>query len=207
VIKIWSELPGARRREIVADVATVVWVWFWGSLALRVYEFLVSFAEAGRLVRGGGEALADVGVSAGNSLRGLPLVGDAAGSALTRGFAGASTPIVSAGRELESFVILVALTLGLLLVAVPLVPWLIRYLPWRAERLRRIRSAHKAIRTSPLKAGLRSPEVERVLAGRALNRLEWADLLEYTNDPIGDWQLGRYEGLVRAEMEHAGLRP
>jgi hypothetical protein len=207
VIKIWSELPGARIREVVADVATVAWVWFWGSLALRVYDFLVSFAEAGRLVRGGGEALQDFGVRAGESLRGLPVVGEAAAGALTRGFAGASTPIVSAGRELESFVIIVALTLGLLLAAVPLVPWLARYLPWRAERLRRIRSAHKAIRTSPASAGVRPAEVERVLAGRALNRLEWADLLEYTNDPIGDWQRGRYDRLVRAEMEQAGLRP
>ena len=29
MIKIWSELPSARSKELVADVATLVWVVFW----------------------------------------------------------------------------------------------------------------------------------------------------------------------------------
>ncbi len=35
--KIWSELPVARMKEQVADVATLVWTVFWGSLAWRLF--------------------------------------------------------------------------------------------------------------------------------------------------------------------------
>ena len=208
MVKLWSELPGARMREVAADVATGAWLWFWGSLAWSLFSLIVGFAEAGRLVRGGGQNLQAAGGSLAEPLRGMPLVGEGVADAVQRGFTGASAPIISAGRELESFVVVVAVTLAALLAAVPIVPWLMRYLPWRAARLRRIRSAHRAIRVAPrpaLKAD--SPEVERILAGRALNRLDWSTLLDYTPDPIGDWQRGRHDRLARAELEEAGLRP
>jgi hypothetical protein len=208
MLKVWSELRVARLREIAADVATAAWVWFWGSLAFSLYSLIVGFAEAGRLVRGGGQGLQEAGVGLSERLRNLPLVGEGVADALLRGFAGASTPIVSAGTELETFVTIVALTLGLLLAAVPLVPWLTRYLPWRAARLRRVRAAHSAIRVAPRPAlTADSPEVRRILAARAINRLDWSTLLEYTPDPIGDWQRGQHDRLARAELEQAGLRP
>ena len=30
MIKLWSELPGARSKELIADIATIIWVVFWG---------------------------------------------------------------------------------------------------------------------------------------------------------------------------------
>ena len=39
MIKIWSELPVARTKEQVADVATLLWVIFWGSIAVRLFLF------------------------------------------------------------------------------------------------------------------------------------------------------------------------
>jgi|GEM_PF-4467739 len=44
MIKIWSELPVARAKEQVADVATLLWVLFWGSIVWRLFQFLASFA-------------------------------------------------------------------------------------------------------------------------------------------------------------------
>ena len=46
MIKLWSELPGARTKELVADVATIVWVVFWGNIVWQLFQFLSSFAEA-----------------------------------------------------------------------------------------------------------------------------------------------------------------
>ena len=208
MVKIWSELPGARSREVLADVATAAWVFFWGSLALGLYSFLIGFVEAGRLVRGGGESLQAAGLRLGDTLGGLPLIGAGMSDAVRGGFEGAGAPIVAAGGEIETFVALVAVVLALVLLAVPLVPWLTRYVPWRLERLRRVRAAHRAIRRAP--AGVRETatptEIERLLAGRAIHRLEWTTLLEFTPDPIGDWQAGRFDRLARAEYEQAGLR-
>ena len=48
MIKLWSELPAARTREQIADVATLVWVVFWGNVVWQLFQFLSGFAEAGR---------------------------------------------------------------------------------------------------------------------------------------------------------------
>jgi hypothetical protein len=94
--------------------------------------------------------------------------------------------------------------LALLLALVALGPWLARYLPWRWERVRRLQAAHRAIRTAP-KPG--TAEVQRTLAMRAIARLEYQTLLEFTPDPFGDWAGGRHERLARAELASVGLRP
>lgn len=205
--KIWSELPEPRMREIVADLATLAWVLFWGSIAWTLYSFLAGFAEAGRLVRGGGEGLQAAGAEVGGHLGGLPLVGEQVSAAVRSGFNGAGGPIVSAGLELESFAIVVAATLALILVLVPLLPWLFLYLPWRLERIRRLRGGHRAIRRPAAAQPVPDGSVDRVLASRALHRLEWSELLEYSPDPIGDWEAGRFDRLARAEYDSVGLRP
>jgi hypothetical protein len=203
MLKIWSELPVARTKEQIADVATLVWVVFWGSLIWQLFQFLASFAEAGRTVRRGGEGLIQGGRALGDSLAGIPLVGTQARDVAQAAFAGAGQPLSDFGTELEQFIFVIALVLTLLLALVSLGPWLARYLPWRWERLRRVRSAHRVVRTAP-KIG--ADGVERVLAMRAVTRLDYADLLEFTPDPIGDWADGRHDRLARAELASVGLR-
>ncbi len=75
MIKLWSELPRARSREMLADFTTLIWVVFWSVVAWRLFEFLSSFAEAGRSVQAGGETMVQGGRDLGESLAGLPLVG------------------------------------------------------------------------------------------------------------------------------------
>jgi hypothetical protein len=70
--------------------------------------------------------------------------------------------------------------------------------------LRRMRAAHRAIRTAPDSA---DNDIERVLAMRAVARLDYASLLEHTPDPLGDWTRGRHDRLAKAELASEGLRP
>jgi hypothetical protein len=42
---------------------------------------------------------------------------------------------------------------------------------------------------------------------RAVTRLDYTDLLEFTPDPLGDWANGRHDRLARAELASVGLRP
>ena len=204
MIKIWSELRVARMKEQVADVATLIWVVFWGSIVWQLFVFLSSFAEAGRAVRTGGQAMAQGGANLGDSLAGLPLVGSQVRDLATAAFVGASRPLSDFGTELEQFIFVVALVLALLLALVTMTPWLTRYLPWRWERLQRVRSAHRAIRTAPK---VSDAKVQTALAMRAVTRLDYATLLEFTPDPIGDWASGRHDRLARAELASVGLRP
>ena len=204
MIKIWSELRGARLKEQVADLATLVWVVFWGSIVWQLFQFLSSFAAAGRTIRDGGQSMVQSGQGFGDSLAGLPLVGSQVRDIARDAFAGAGQPLSDFGTQLEQFIFVVALVLAVLLALVTLGPWLVRYLPWRWERLRRVRSAHRAIRTAP---DVGDARIATALALRAVTRLDYATLLEYTPDPLGDWARGRHDRLARAELASVGLRP
>jgi hypothetical protein len=204
VIKIWSELRIARLKEQVADLSTIFWVTIWGGLAWKLFQFLAGFADAGRTIRTGGQGMVQSGVDLGNSLAGVPLIGPQLQGIARDAFAGAGRPLSDFGTELEQFIVVVAAVLALLLALVTLVPWLQRYVPWRWQRLRRTRSAHRAIRIAP---GASGGKVEEVLAMRAVARLDYATLLEYTPDPLGDWARGRHDRLARAELASVGLRP
>lgn len=71
------------------------------------------------------------------------------------------------------------------------------------EPARRVRAAHRAIRTAPKVAGA---QIERALAMRAFTRLDYSTLLEYTPDPLGDWAGGRHDRLARAKLPTEELR-
>jgi len=204
MIKIWSELRVARLKEQVADLATLVWVLFWGNIAWQLFQFLAGFAEAGRTIRSGGQSMVQSGRDLGDSLARLPFVGSQVHDIARDAFAGAGQPLSDFGTQLEQFIFIVAVVLALLLALVTLVPWLTRYLPWRWERLRRVRAAHRVIRTAP---DVGDDSIERALAIRAFTRLDYSTLLEYTPDPLGDWVVGRHDRLARAELASVGLRP
>jgi len=202
--KIWSETPVARVKEQVADLATLAWVLFWGNLAWQLFQLLAGFAQAGRTIHSGGQTMIRGGRDLGESLSGIPLLGEGASDVVRKAFAGAGAPLSQFGTDLEQFILIVATVLTLLFALVTLGPWLARYLPWRWERLRRVRAAHRVIRTAP-KVG--RVQIERALAMRAVTRLDYSTLLEYTPDPLGDWAKGRHDRLARAELASVGLRP
>ena len=207
-MKIWSERPGARAREIVADALTMGWVVVWATIGIRLYGFLANLAAAGRLVGDGGSGITNAGVQVGAALQGIPLVGEGAADGVRGAFSGAGDPLMQFGTDLERLLIVVAALLGLLVVAVALAPWLNRYLPWRVARWRRLNAAARVIRRQRFAGAdaLEDTEVARILASRALHRLEYDELLEFTPDPFGDWVAGRHDRLVQAELDRIGLR-
>ena len=204
MIRIWSELPGARSKEVVADLATIGWLALWGSLAWQLFRFLADFAEAGRTIRAGGQTMVQSGRDLGESLAGVPLIGAQLRDVARNAFAGAGGPLTDFGTDLEQFILVVAAVLALLLALVTVVPWLSRYVPWRWTRLRRTRAGHRAIRVAP---GVAGAKVDQALALRAVTRLDYGTLLEFTPDPLGDWANGRHDRLARAELASVGLRP
>ena len=202
---IWSELPRARLGEWLADVATGVWVVVWVSFGWRVYLFLADLAGAGRIVRDSGVNLDAAGGDVAHALEGIPLIGPGAAETVGGAFSAAAQPLVTFGTDLERLLLTIALLLALLVVAVELVPWLNRYLPWRIARLRRLRAGVRVIRRAPV--GVDADRIQELLASRAVHRLEYDELLEFSPDPFGDWLAGRYDRLARAELSEVGLRP
>ena len=203
---IWSERPGPRLREVAADVATVAWLCLWVTLGLRLFDGLSQLAGAGRLIRDGGNNLLGAGGSVAGAVEGVPLVGEGAATSIRDAFDATARPVVQFGLDLERLLLIIAALLGLIVVAIAVVPWLNRYLPWRIERFRRLNAGARVIRRGALGA---SPgdrrQLEELLAARALHRLDYADLLAFTPDPFGDWHSGRFDRLIQAELESIGL--
>jgi hypothetical protein len=204
MLKFWSETPAARAREIVADLATWAWVALWAVIGVKIHDTISAFAEAGRVLQAGGTNIQGAGASLGDAFAQVPLVGAGIDDIATGVFDTAGDPFIYVGRELESMLILIARLLALLVVGIMLIPWLSRYLPWRAERLANVRAAHQAIRRAPV--DMSSAAVRQALATRAINRLPYSELLEHTSDPFGDFAAGHYERLARAELASVGLR-
>ena len=205
---IWSERPWSRARELAADIATLLWLSIWASLGIRLYGLLANLAGTGRLVREGGVGITNAGETIGSALERVPLVGEGAAAGVRGALASAGGPLITFGSDLERLLVIVSALLGLLLVAAAVVPWLNRYLPWRLAKWRRLNAASRAIRGSRRRhhGPIPEAELERLLASRALHRLEYDELLESTPDPFGDWLAGRYGRLADAELDRVGLQ-
>jgi hypothetical protein len=204
---IWSERPLMRAGEILADVTTLLWLTIWISLGARLYGLLANLAESGRLVRRGGSGITGAGESIGSALEGVPLIGEGAAEGIRGAMAAAGEPLVVFGTDLERVLIIIAAVLGAILVAVAIIPWLNRYLPWRIARWRRLNAAVRVIRRTKHGAEpIPDATLESLLASRAVNRLEYDELLEFTPDPFGDWVAERHDRLAMAELDRVGLR-
>jgi hypothetical protein len=109
-------------------------------------------------------------------------------------------PVEDLGARGEDSVHHLANLLGLIVFAVPALLVLGRLLPERLSQIRRLTAAARV-----LKAG-DDPQRRRVLAQRAAFSLPYSQLLTYTPDPLGDLAAQRYDSLVAAALEDAGLR-
>jgi hypothetical protein len=201
MVTFWSETPSRRRREVAADVATWVWVALWSVIAFRIHAAIAGYAEAGYALERGDAAIREAGSQVGSSLDGIPLVGQGAGEIAGRALGGAGDPFVVVGSEFVDLITLIARVLAIVALAVVIVPWLSRYLPWRAARLAELRSATTAMRRRPAGESL-----NRLPASRAIHRMSWEDLLVHSRDPLGEFAAGRYRALAKAELESVGLR-
>jgi hypothetical protein len=204
---IWSERPLMRAGEIAADIATLLWLTIWINFGVRLYGLLANLAESGRLVRDGGTGITDAGETIGSAIDGVPLIGEGAADGIRGALAAAGEPLIVFGTDLERLIIIIAAVLGALLVAVAIVPWLNRYLPWRIARWRRLNAASRVIRGSKHRTEpIAEATLQSLLASRAVHRLEYDELLEFSPDPFGDWVAGRHDRLAMAELDRVGLR-
>ena len=204
MLKFWSEVPAARAREVAADLATSAWVALWTVVGASIHDTIAAFAEAGRILQGGGLGIQGAGASLGGALRGVPLVGEGIDDLTSGAFVTAGEPFIFVGQELESL-----------------------RAPDRSTTCHpgRRRDAHPVVESlrplagpppghrpgsppghPPRPAQGLGSAMEQALATRAINRLSYADLLDHTPDPFGDFASGRFDRLARAELASVGLR-
>jgi hypothetical protein len=140
-------------------------------------------------------ALAAIGLKVHDAIDRLAVLGEGvrkAGGAVPFGI---GSPVEDLGRRGENDVHHLANLLGLVTFAIPAIVVVWHFLPRRVAQVRRLGIASRALAGAP----------ERELAMRAAFSLPYAQLLAWTDDPLGDLAAGRYESLVCAVLEDAGL--
>jgi hypothetical protein len=110
-------------------------------------------------------------------------------------------PVKDLGQRGEDSVHRLANLLGLAIFGIPALLLVWRMVPDRIAQIRSLTAAARVLRARD------DPERRRVLAQRAAFSLPYGQLLAYTADPLGDFAAERYDALVAAAFEDAGLRP
>ena len=137
--------------------------------------------------------------SAAGAVNGIPLVGGSLAGALRDAGNGSGGNVATIGQNGEDRVHRLALELGFLVFVLPTILLLVIAVPPRVRQIRKLGAAREAL------GDTQSPEHRRLLAMRAAFGLSYLTLLSYTHDPLGDLAAGRYDPLVAAALDDAGI--
>ena len=201
-MKLYPEVPRRRTRSVVVDVALVVTVVVFALLGNWVHDSVDELAGLGQGVQDAGQSVREGFGTAAGAVEDTPLVGDDVADGLRDAGGATGGRTVSAGRAGEESAHDLADLLGWLTFLIPTGLVLYRFVPARVREVRTLTDASQVLRAGPVDVG----ERRRLLAMRAAFALPYGDLLRHTRDPLGDLEAGRYDGLVRAALEDAGLR-
>lgn len=199
-MKIYPEVPARRARSIAVDVAVLVCLVMFALLGGWVHDSVDELAGLGRGVQDAGESVREGFGSAAGAVEDTPVVGDDVASGLRDAGGSTGGRTVEAGRAGEQSAHDLADLLGWLTFLIPSGLVLHRFLPGRLREVRTLTHASRAL------ARVDEPERRRLLAMRAAFALPYGQLLRHTSDPLGDLEAGRYDALVAAALEDAGLR-
>ena len=198
-MKLYADTAVRRTTQVVGDVLLLLWLVAWVWIGVQVHDGTMALAGPGRQTQSSATDLADSLAGAGDSLRGLPVVGDAAAQPLD-GASSASRSIAgAAGDEVEA-VGRLALWLGLSIAAIPILVVMAFYVP---VRWRFVRRATAGARFVDAAADL------DLFALRALARQPLHVLARVSDDPAGAWRDRDPDvvlALGRLELREAGLR-
>jgi hypothetical protein len=199
-VRLYPDIPASRRSAFVRDLLVLLLLLALAWLGLKVHDSVQSLASVPRGVADSGGALRDGFGAAGDAVGDAPVIGGSLRDALRDAGTGAGGRIEETGRAGVEDVNHLANLLGLLMFLLPAAVLLATYLPDRFRDVRRLTAAARAIGPEL------TPERRHSLAARAAYGLPYERLTRHTRDPLGDLEAGRYDGLVAAALEDAGLR-
>ena len=199
-LKFYPDVPSRRSKAILADVVVVALLAFFGWVAVVVRDAVDQLSVLGNGVREGGLSVQNGFGSAADSIRGVPLVGGNLADALQGAGSASGGNVAALGKQGADSVHHLALVLGLVVFVLPALLVLAVYLPRRVRQVRRLTAAAGVL------AYPNDQERVRLLAMRAVLGLPYGTLATYTRDPFGDLAEARYDPLLQAVFDDAGIR-
>jgi hypothetical protein len=200
-MRLYPDIPGRRAETVARDAVVLVLLALFGWFGFAVHDAVDRLAVLGEGVDGAGTAVQGGFDSAADKVEGTPLVGDRIADGLRSAGEGTGGNVADLGQRGERSVHRLADLLGALVFALPSLLLVLAWLPPRARQVRTLTAAERAL------ADPGSPERRRLVAMRAAFSLPYAHLLRFTRDPLGDLAAERYDQLVAAALDDAGLRP
>jgi hypothetical protein len=198
-MRLYPDTPDDRGRAVARDALVLVTLFVLAWLALKVHDAVDELAVLGSGVADSGEAVQGGFEAAGDAVDGVPVVGGELGDALSDAGQGTGGEVADAGRDGEERVHDLANLMGVLFFAIPASILLVLTLPGRIRQVRELNASERVLDVT-------SEERRQLVAMRAAFGLPARELARHTKDPIGDLAEGRYDALIDAAYDEAGLR-
>ncbi|RSM68725.1 hypothetical protein DMB66_12185 [Actinoplanes sp. ATCC 53533] len=199
-MKMYADRLPTAIRQLLTDLLVVFWVYAWIRAGIWINDMVEKLGVPGQKLQEAGTGIAGNLGDIGGKVGRVPLVGDE----LTAPFnsaADAAKSLAEAGRQQQEVVDNLALTMALLIIAVPLALVLFLWLPLRLRWMRRAAVAAK-VRNEPAGQDLLAL---RALASRPLN-----ELAKLGPDIAQSWRNGdaaAVRALAALELKELGLKP
>jgi hypothetical protein len=198
-MRLYPDTADDRGRAVAKDALVLLTLFVLAWLALKVHDAVDQLAVLGSGVRESGEAVETGFEQAGEAASGIPVVGGDVEEALRDAGSGTGGEVAQAGSDGEDKVHDLADLLGLLFFAIPASILLVATLPGRIRQFRELNATERLLDVT-------SEERRRLVAMRAAFGLPARELARHTKDPLGDLAEGRYDPLIAAAYDEAGLR-
>jgi len=196
-VKLYAETAGLRARQLLGDLGVLAWTAVSVAAGLTLYRLVEKLAVPGARVEQAGSNFAGDVAEIQQKVGRLPVVGNELQGPFGR-LSGVGRTLADAGATQQEVVHQLALWLGVVVAAVPIVVLLLVWLP------RRVAWAREAGAASRLR--LDGADLE-LFAIRAVANRSLRELHRVTPDPAGALRAGEYQPLADLELRALGLRP
>ena len=193
-MKLYADIPARRVAQLFADLLTVAWVVGWIFVGRFVHEMVSALAVPGEKMDDAGTSLSAKLLEAAGKVDDLPLVKDGI-AAPFEGAAKAADQLRAAGEAQVDAVSTIAIWLAVGVVVVPVLMWLMVYVPLRWRFVRTATSTQRF-----LEAGTGAD----LVALRAMSTQPLHKLVKISDDPVKAWRDG--DAAVVAKLAELELR-
>ena len=169
----YATTPGRLLVQLLSDVLVGLWIALWVTVGLGVHTAIATISKVGGQVKDSATGMSDNLHSAGDSVDGVPLIGDPMSKPL-KAASEAALDLAGAGHQLDTTASWLAV---LLAIAVAAPPIMAIGMPWLFLRIRFFRRKWTVIALAKTPAGV------QLLALRALANRPLRKLTEISHDP------------------------
>jgi hypothetical protein len=204
-MRLYPDVYGRRFAWMLADLLMVAWIYLCVQAGLWVNNLVLQLDALALGVINAGKTFNSWILSFDQAVpSGVPYLSDFLHKTSQALKIHSGDSLISAGQAGSHGIHTLALILGIMVAAIPLLFAVAIFVPRRVRLIYDMQGVHITLRRALARPELQ-PQMLEILAGRAIYTLPYHQLLAYSRNPAEDWYLRRFEPLARAELERHGL--